>query len=313
MYTFVAATFALALALAQNPGTLEAARDLYAAAAFEEALASLDRIDRSSLRSPEEERLLVEYRMFTLYALRREADAREAAETLIRRDPSAALLSADASPRIRTMYDTVRARLLPQLIRDHYRAGRAALEKKDFATAERELSSSARLLAAAKVTKIDDSGLDDLSVLVDGFLVLSKSPPATVVPVDDVRRTPAASNAPASKPIAPVAPVAPTASVAAKSTFSVDDKDVVPPVALQQKLPEVPASLHRSLVQGNRMLVVNVTIDDTGRVRRADVATPFNPVYDRMVVDAASKWRYRPATKGGVPVSYVQALAVTVR
>jgi hypothetical protein len=309
MKTFVvAAAAALIVSAAQDQNGFDTARDLYAAAAFEEALASLDRIDQATLRSPAEGRLVAEYRIFALYALQRAGDAEAAAEALIRRDPSSPLVSGDASPRIHAMFNTVRARVLPQLIRDHYQGGRTALEKKDFATAERELSSAARMLDAAAALKLSDTGLADLRVLVDGFLVLSKSQNAAPSPTAEPP-APLAS----STPIVKLSTPAGSAPAAAKSVYDSGDKDVVPPVALQQRLPDVPISLHNSMVHPNRMLVINLTIDETGRVRRADIATPFNPVYDRMVTEAAAKWRYQPATRAGVPVSYVKALAVTVQ
>lgn len=282
---------ALMLSLAQNRSSFDAARDLYTAAAFEEALASLDRIDEAALPTPKEARLVDEYRMFTLYALRRDADAEAAAAALIRRDPSAALQSEDASPRIRTMFDAVRARVLPQLITERYQAGRAALERKELAAAERELTAAARALDAAAALKISNSGLADLRVLVDGFLVLSKAPPAPSVTVTE-----------------PVAKVEET-----KSVYGVRDTEVVPPVVLQQRLPDVPASLHQPLVHAVRTLILNLTIDETGKVRRAHIVTPINPVYDRMVTDAASKWRYKPATRHGVAVTYMKVLSVTVQ
>ena len=300
MNTFVLVT-ALMLSIAQNRSGFETARDLYAAAAFEEALASLDRIDNAALQTATEERLVDEYRIFTLYALRRGADAEAAAASLVRRDPSTALQSEDASPRIRAMFDSVRARVLPQLITERYEAGRAALERKEFAAAERELTGAARALDAAAAAKIAGSGLADLRVLVDGFLLLSKSQPASASTVAEVA---VAKGANAS---------APAGTAAAKSIYGVHDIDVVPPVALQQRLPEVPATLHQPLVHSSKTLVVNLTIDETGKVRRAQITTPVNPVYDRMVTDAASRWRYKPATRRGVAVSYLKVLSVTVQ
>ena len=301
MHTFVIA-IALTLSVTQNRSGFDTARDLYAAAAFEEALASLDRIDGTALPTPREARLVDEYRIFTLYALRRGADAEAAAASLIRSDPSASLQSEDASPRIRAMFDAVRARVLPQLITERYQAGRAALERKELAAAERELTAAARAIDAATAAKIPASGLADLRMLVDGFLLLAKAQP--------VEKSTVADPAPAKIPNATAA--AGTAT-AAKSVYGIHDIDVVPPVALQQRLPEVPASLHQPLVHTNRMLVLNLTIDETGKVRRAQIMTPINPVYDRMVTDAASRWRYRPATRRGVAVSYLKVLSVTVQ
>src|SRR4051812_6767555 len=128
MNTIVASLIAVALAVYGAQDALDGARQLYAAAAFDEALAALDRMTEVRSLPPDEAREVAEYRIFSLFALGRTADAEAAAATLITRDPFTQLRSRDASPRIQAMYDGVRARMLPQLIRDRYRAGRAAIE-----------------------------------------------------------------------------------------------------------------------------------------------------------------------------------------
>jgi hypothetical protein len=194
------------------------------------------------------------------------------------------------------LYDGVRARLLPQLTRDRYRAGRAAIEAKNFAVAEQELSAAERLIDEAEKAKIADSGLADLRVLVDGFRTLARS---------ERREAPA--------PLASVATAKPAARPAAKSIYTIDDADVVPPAVVYQAVPAVPATLHLQVARTPRPMILNLTIDETGRVKKVDVIAPINRVYDRMVADAAARWRYRPATKSGVAVPYVKTLAVSVQ
>jgi hypothetical protein len=146
MNSFAAAVVLFALALTRSQTGVDAARQLYAAAAFDEALAALTQLGESRDLAPADVRQVDEYRMFSLYALGRVAEAEAVAETLVRRDPLTGLQSSDASPRIQTVYAGVRARLLPVLIRERYRAGRTAVEAKNFADAEQAFADAQHLI-----------------------------------------------------------------------------------------------------------------------------------------------------------------------
>ena len=120
---------------AQDP--LSAAKDLYASAAYEDALSTLNRLDGAA--APGVTRQADEYRAFCLYALGRNREAESIAESIIRREPLARLDAADASPRLEALFADVRKRLLPSLIRDRYRVAKSALEQKSLAGAEPQL------------------------------------------------------------------------------------------------------------------------------------------------------------------------------
>jgi hypothetical protein len=111
---------------------LNAAKDLYASAAYEDALSALARIDETAA-APAVARQVDEYRAFCLFALGRTSEAETVAEALIRRHPLGGLEAADTSPRIERLFSDVRARLLPSLIRDRFRAARAEIDRKTFA------------------------------------------------------------------------------------------------------------------------------------------------------------------------------------
>ena len=83
---------------AQDP--LSAAKDLYASAAYEDALSTLSRLDGAV--APGVARQADEYRAFCLYALGRTREAESIAESIIRREPLARLDAADASPRLQS-------------------------------------------------------------------------------------------------------------------------------------------------------------------------------------------------------------------
>ena len=105
---------------AQDP--LSAAKDLYASAAYEEALSALNILNSGS-SAPEIARQADRYRAFSLFALGRTREAESIAESLIRKEPLAPLDEADVSPRIEKMFTDVRKRLLPSLIRERFRDG----------------------------------------------------------------------------------------------------------------------------------------------------------------------------------------------
>src|SRR5262245_37968523 len=100
----------LALTLvAGDADSLAVARDLYASAAYEDALAVLNRLAPAN-RNAEETRGVEEYRAFCLIALGREAEAQRAIEAVVTNDPSYRPAS-DVSPRVRTAFADVRRRM----------------------------------------------------------------------------------------------------------------------------------------------------------------------------------------------------------
>jgi hypothetical protein len=116
-----------------------------------------------------------QYRAFCLFALGRTAEAQSVAESLITKDPLLKLDVRDASPRIVAMFADVRKRLLPGLTRDEYRAARASLDRKDFASAETQLTQTHRMIEEVQKIGSSDETIADLSVLVDGFLELTRA------------------------------------------------------------------------------------------------------------------------------------------
>jgi hypothetical protein len=148
---------------------LRAAKDLYASAAYEDALTTLSHVDGGSTEITRE---VDQYRAFSLYALGRTREAESVAEAMIRKDPLARLDSVDASPRLEQMFTDVRKRLLPSLIRERFRTARGALDEKSFDSAKPQLTEARQMIADAEKLGVKDDGLGDLSVLIDGFLQL---------------------------------------------------------------------------------------------------------------------------------------------
>jgi hypothetical protein len=79
------------------------------------------------------------------------------------------------------------------------------------------------------------------------------------------------------------------------------------PVAIDQKVPKFPGAVVRTSTG-----IVELLIDETGAVQSAIMRMSIDSGYDRMVLSAAAKWRYRPATVDGVPVKFMKRLSISV-
>jgi TonB family protein len=284
-----------ASALAAQDDPLKTARDLYASAAYEEALSELTRIT-SGAADVGATRESDTYRVFCLVALGRTADAEGVADALVRKDPMAPVDLRDASPRIEEMFARVRKRVLPPLIRDEYRTARALAAQKD-PDAEHRLTQVQRMLAEAEKVGAWDDTLADLRVLVDGFLDLSRA----AGPVTSPAAVPAAEQVTAQPPVP---------SPETREIFTVNDSGVIAPVVVSQRPPQVPLPLLDLVRRLHRSGTLDIVIDERGGVADVVVRQSVNPVYDSLVTAAARAWRYRPATKDGVPVRFVKTVVI---
>ena len=325
---------ALALVAAQvglgAQDSLTAAKDLYASAAYEDALSTLTRLTEGGGAAPDVARQVDEYRAFCLYALGRTGEAESVAETMIRRDPMMKLDSPDVSPRLEVMFSTVRKRLLPSLIRERFKTARTALEQKNLSEAEPQLAEAKLMIADAEKLAIKDDGLADLSVLVDGFLQLVRSTAdqrqataqaaAATVPQESPAVMPPAPRrteaAPAAAPRRTEAVPAPaprrtepvSAPASAARVYTVDDVGIVPPTVINQRMPAMTPDLVRITKAMNTSAVVEIVIDEKGDVVDATIIKSVNTSFDSIVITAARRWKYRPALKDGVAVRYVKTL-----
>src|SRR6476619_3057956 len=115
------------LALSANASaqeTLMLAKDLYASAAYDEALAVFDRLnDKIETDDPFE---IAGYRIFCLLALGRNDEARREIQVIVRTNPLYRLSSTQASPRTRALFDEERRRMLPEILQQTYGSAKAA-------------------------------------------------------------------------------------------------------------------------------------------------------------------------------------------
>jgi Gram-negative bacterial TonB protein C-terminal len=265
------------------------ARSLYQSAAYDEALSTLQRLSsaRATL-SATDIRELEEYRFLCLSALGRTQEARLSMAAVVASDPLYRLEASATSPRILTAFQEVRRELLPALTSTIYAEAKTAYDRRDYAAAQDGFESVLALQADP-----DMQGRHaDLATLARGFLDLSVAALKAVA-------------APTPSPVVTMpAPIVDAPSLARPA-------DIKLPVTVRQNVPPVPPSVMRMGVLRPGML--EILIDETGKVEGARFITPIHPVYDQMVLNAARAWRYQPATADGTPIKFKKTLRVAVQ
>lgn len=290
----LASTIVVVPALAAaDEDSIAAARDLYAAAAYEDALATLNRLGSAGPR-PAEGRVIEQYRALCLLALGRADEAEHAIEAVVSTDPMYHPSDTEVAPRVRAAFSEVRRRMLPSVAQQKYADAKAAFDKKQYSAAAEGFGQALELFADPDLAgAAGRPPLSDLRTLSAGFRDLSLQALAPPPP------PPASAPKPAQAPVPAPPPVA--------RIYSVADTNVVAPAVLQQQLPTYRGPIPRPL-QG----MIEVLIDENGAVVEAMMRMSINPAYDRQAVAAASQWRYRPATLNGAPVKYRKTILVNL-
>ena len=285
--------FAVALGgsvLAQQNNPLAAARDLYASARYDEALAVLNGM-KPAPGEVSDRKSIEQYRSLCLLALGRGTEAENAIAAVVTVDPL--FVPAEASPRVRAAFSDVRKRLLPDIATARYASAKAAYDRKDYATAEGSFKNLLVLLDDPQM----GGRLPDLRVLASGFLDLST---AAAAPPPE----------PKPEPPAPAPPIAPAAPVFSPSRiWAAEDEGVTPPVSIKQDVPRVSRTVAN---QARDTGLLELVIDEQGRVTGITVRVSVHPMYDAALMSAARSWRYQPATVNGVPVKYRQLVRINV-
>ena len=292
MKILLVATLVLSAAGASaQDADISAARDLYASASYDDALAMLNRL-RSAEHPASQSRAIEQYRAFCLLALGRSADAELAIEAVIAAEPSFQPGDTDASPRIRSAFTSVRRRMLPSIIQAKYAQAKASFDRKEFAAAADGFTQVLTALAdqdVAAESKLPP--LSDLRMLAGGFQELAAKAVAPPPP-------PPAS---AAAPTPPAAPAPPRIYTGAES-------NVTPPVIVAQTLPPFPGKV--TIPRNGRLEVV---IDESGAVESAVMTGSVSQAYDALVLTAVRAWRYRPAMANGEPVKFRKTVQITIK
>jgi len=290
----LAASFAHS-ALGQVPGrdVVGPARDLYASARYDEALAVLNDLRPADSGTTVSDRKSIEqYRSLCLLALGRGTEAESAIAAVVTADPAYQPGEVEASPRVRAAFSDVRRRLLPEIATSRYAEAKGSFDRKDYATAAQQLRQV--------MTLLDDPDmggkLADLRTLVTGFLDLSVAASA-----------PAPAPAPPKPAPAPAAPAVPQPDP--NRIYSMQDKEVTAPVVIRQRMPQLTPSMKS---QAKDRGIVEVVIDELGRVTNVTVRESIHPMFDAELLTAGREWRYQPATFAGKPVRYRKMIQINV-
>jgi hypothetical protein len=270
--------------------TVAAARELYTAANYEDALVLLGRLD-SPGSQPSDRMVINQYRAFCLLALGRISEAERAIETVLSVDLLYRPSDGDMSPRLRSAFAGVRQRILPAIVQQEYGRAKAAFDRQEFPAAIAQFDRVLQALADPDLgAAAEMAPLADLRTLATGFRDLSvkaAAPPPVVV---------------AAPPPAPAPPPV------VKAIYDGSEPGFSAPVIMKQNLPAFP----RELIP-QRAGLLEVVINESGVVESALMRLGINPRYDQSVLSAAKGWTYYPATVDGRPVKYRKVINISVK
>ena len=282
-YGLIALCATTASASAQS-APLDAARELYASAAYEEALVELDRLSAPTPENVLTAQSVRQYRALCLLALGRTSEAERAIEDMIKMDPAIRPADVDAPPRLLAVFTAVRRRLLPADVLRQYTAAKAQFEAREFAAAAAAFERVLRLLRDPELNLTTDAKLSDVATLATGFLELARNnlggatPPAAVPSEESARP----------RVISP---------------------KIVPPQTVYQELP----AWREGFLEGRTFTgEIEISISDSGAVSAVKFVKSVHPIYDRLLEQAAAKWKYTPALKDGRPVPSTKTVMIRV-
>jgi TonB family protein len=284
---------------AAGPPDLLAARALYAAGNYEDALTRLATVPSDSSIGEVDE-----YRALCLLALGRAADAQRSLDDLVTHEPLFRMSETDMSPRLVTMFRETRRRLLPGAARDLYTKARADYDGQRYGAASAEFKTLLALLADEDLAT-SASTLGDLKVLAEGFSSLADGKVAAAAPPPapaPAAATPAAASAPSG--------TSKTSAPDPKRIYSEDDKNVEPPVAIAMPYP----SWRPPNAAANREYrgAIRIVIGANGHVESAAMVTSVTAAYDAQLLAAARDWTFKPAQLDGANVRYQKQVIVSL-
>ena len=206
-------------------------------------------------------------------------------------DPTYQPGEVEASPRVRAAFSDVRRRLLPDIASSRYGDAKAIFDRKEYVVAAQRFRQVVMLLDDP-----DRGGkLADLRTLVSGFLDLS-----------------VAASAPPPEPLKPVVAAPPPvfSRPDPNRVYNLQDRDVTPPTAIRQDMPRFTPMMK---LQAKERGVVEIVIDEQGRVTFISVRQSVHPMFDSEMVTLGKEWRYQPAMLAGKPVRYRKMIQINIK
>ena len=286
---------------ARAQASLGRAKELYAAANYDEALSMLNTLGSSS--EDRDAAAIAMYRVLCLVAVGRTGEVDTAIDRLVSQHPLYRPPSDELSPRMQKAVSSARVRLLPSMVQRRYEESKTAYDRGDFAASSVGFKWVLSALADPDISYLaGQSPLADIKTLSSGFVDLSEK---ALAPPPPAPLTPAAVT------IAP--PPAPSASTPTmrgrdlKRVFSAEDSDVVAPVVAKQVMPRFPGLLTQPATG-----VLEIVIDPAGNVESAKLLETVHVTYDPLLLTAAKKFQYQPAMLDGTAVRYVKRIQISL-
>jgi tetratricopeptide (TPR) repeat protein len=298
----VIAGWTTAVGAASANDTLAQAKELYASAAYDEALAVLDRLQSEA--SVSETTSITEYRVYCLLALDRRDEARKDIEGILHDNPQYLPSDDQASPRIQSVFRDVRRQALPKIVLERYAIAKASFERKD-PQAGPQFDRVLTLLDDPDVQATP--ALSDLRTVVTAFRDLTKAMAAQTVSPTIARPLDAGgSNSPTPSPA-----VDPQPSDSPR-IYTSADSDVAPPIAQAQRIPPwIPTA--RAIAAQEFHGTLELLIDETGAVMSSAMRTSAHPTYNQLLLRATREWKFTPARRQGVPVRYLKIVEIHLK
>ena len=85
---------------------------------------------------------------------------------------------------------------------------------------------------------------------------------------------------------------------------------MVAPGTIRQDIPAVPAPV---MAMAKSRGLLELVVDEQGRVVSMSMRTSIHPAYDSLLLTAARDWKYTPATMQGQPVRFRKLIQVAVK
>jgi TonB family protein len=269
--------------------SLDRVRQQYAAAEYEAAMSSLDRLKAGGADAFEIDR----YRALCLIGLGRAAEADQVMERIVNTDPLYQPDTRDISPAVRAAFTAVRRRVLPDIARRLFAEAKAAYDRKALPEAAEKFRLTLEVLDTPDLALEPD--LNDLRLLTAGFCELTRDalplPVKTTIASAEIA---AASARPASPSPAP-------------------GRQPADPKPIRQDMPEWTFAIAAAHYDASYRATVDVEIDELGNVAGVEIIQSSHPGYNAVLIKTARGWKYEPTRRDGKPVQARKRVEVVLR
>ena len=201
-------------------------------------------------------------------------------------------------------FDETRRSMLADVARQTYASARDAYKREDMRLASQQFRQAIAQIDV--VTEGGDSSLEDLRALAVGFRELADEAVAKAE-AEEMARLAAEEAA----RLAAEEERRKAAMPDPNRVYTDEEVGIVKPTPTSRTMP-IWEPLSRTDEGRVFTGVVEVVIGNDGRVESAVLRETVHPAYDGVLLRAAERWRFTPATKDGVAVKYLYRLGIRI-